>query len=139
MEDQDNSSDRRFQFVFQLFLPVSDISIVLYFEEPGFIRIEFEDLLALFDLELERSCLLLLVRPVEDSPALQRKLFKHLSLNVLVKLLFTDMSLETPALAHQNFTSVYACAFNFELVFAHLNLPLVTELFDLLLVLDLVH
>lgn len=76
---------------------------------------------------------------MEDSPSLKRQLFVHLSLNVLVELLLTHMSLETLVLAHQNLTSFNAGAFDLELLFAHLDLPFLAELFDPLLVLDFSH
>jgi len=42
-------------------------------------------------------------------------------------------------MAHQNLTTFNTGAFDFKLLFAHLDLPLLTELFDLLLVLDFSH
>jgi len=49
------------------------------------------------------------------------------------------MSLEAFILAHQNLTSFNAGAFDLELFFTHLDLPLLTELFDFLLILDFSH
>jgi hypothetical protein len=98
-----------------------------------------EDVLALVDLELEGVGLLLLERAMEDSPPLKRELLVHLSLDVLVKLLLTDMCLEALVLAHENLTSFNASTFDLELLLAHLYFPLLTQVFDLLLVLDLGH
>jgi len=54
-----------------------------------------EDILALFDLIPKGIGFFLLIASMEDGPFLKRELLVHFSLNVLVELLLTHMSLET--------------------------------------------
>jgi hypothetical protein len=76
---------------------------------------------------------------MENSPSLQGELLKHLSLNVFVELLLTNMCLEALVLAHENFASFNPSALDLELLFSHLYFPFLTKLFDLFLILNLSH
>lgn len=76
---------------------------------------------------------------MNNSPPLQRHLLEHGILNVLVELHLANMCLERPSITHFDRAAVDACAINLNLFFTHSYLPLVTKLFDLLLVLNLCH
>jgi len=93
-----------------------------------------------FDLSREGFCVFLLEFAVHDGPPLQTNLLHHRSLNFTIKIIRIAVSWELGSVAaHYNLTTINPLTLYLHWFFAYVDLPFVTQFFNLSLTLDFSH